>query len=100
MSQHFDDPPHTYLSLTRCAAHQLGMGKECDHLQISALATALNIRVRIVYLDASARSVPDVVVIPEGRPDEAFVTLLYRPGHYDVLYEREPPVPISAPKSA
>lgn len=57
---------------------------ECDQVQIIALTEALGVAVAIEYLDASGA--PSRVVFPDG--GEPFVTLLYRPGHYDILYGR------------
>ncbi|EKM52617.1 uncharacterized protein PHACADRAFT_261168 [Phanerochaete carnosa HHB-10118-sp] len=72
------------------------MGKEADHVQITALTTALKVNVRVAYLDGHEHGKgptadPDTSPINfvsfdngEGEELEA-VTLLYRPGHYDVL---------------
>tara|TARA_B100000609_G_C17156411_1_gene403706 strand:+ start:97 stop:1128 length:1032 start_codon:yes stop_codon:yes gene_type:complete len=49
-----------------------------------ALTEALGVAVAIEYLDASGA--PSRVVFPDG--GEPSVTLLYRPGHYDILYDR------------
>lgn len=77
------------LSLARfCAAEVEGMGKECDQLQITALAQALGTPVRIVYLDQSPSEHATEHVLPDDSAP-AVVALLYRPGHYDVLYATE-----------
>lgn len=75
------------------------MGVECDHVQIAALTEFLSIRVNIMYLDnrlrSDAYSDPVVVEFPQVQEDGAHsdiiscfppVNLLYRPGHYDILY--------------
>jgi len=54
-------------------------------VQIIALTEMLGVPVAIEYLDASGT--PSAVVFPEG--SEPVVSLLYRPGHYDVLYPKE-----------
>lgn len=59
------------------------MYKESDHIHIIALSSALNVGVRVEYMDRSegasrAHDFPEDVV-PK-------VFLLYRPGHYDILY--------------
>jgi ubiquitin thioesterase protein OTUB1 len=77
------------------------MGEESDHVHITALTDALGVPVRIVYLDRSGGSSEDSLEInhhdflPESDPDVAesdnksdLLTLLYRPGHYDILYRR------------
>lgn len=74
------------------------MGEESDHVHITALTDALGLPVRIVYLDRSGASSEDSLEInhhdflPESAPHAAgsnpsdLLTLLYRPGHYDILY--------------
>lgn len=61
------------------------MGKECDHLQISALSRYLGLSIDIVYLNGSSN---ESSVITIGDPLSKFnkISLLYRPGHYDILY--------------
>ncbi|KAI9024485.1 peptidase C65 Otubain-domain-containing protein [Phycomyces nitens] len=74
-----------------CAMHVEAFGRESDHLQIIALTRALDIPVEVVYLDGGAG---DNVAVHEFWPDEAEkgqkkpLHLIYRPGHYDILYER------------
>ena len=67
------------------------MGKEVTELMVLALAEALKVRVNIEYLDG--RDLPgskkELVVHKFGPGDEAAcleISLLYRPGHYDILY--------------
>jgi ubiquitin thioesterase protein OTUB1 len=83
------------------------MGVECDHVQIAGLCEYLGIRVDIVYLDGRGRGGggPQTMHFPQeadgeapaapapapgeaGKqsPDFPAITLLYRPGHYDILY--------------
>jgi ubiquitin thioesterase protein OTUB1 len=76
------------------------MNKESDFLCIVALTNLLQVGVRIAYLDqsaaaggggaaASAGNSSDAMahyVFPEGATPR--VQLLYRPGHYDVLYAK------------
>jgi len=63
------------------------MGCECESVQVIALCEALEIPVRIEYLDGSELENGQVSkhTIPEDA-EEVTVTLLYRPGHYDLLY--------------
>jgi len=61
--------------------------RECDQLQIMALATAWNVAVQVEYLDLSPGDKTTTHVIGGlGNPGHPHVHLLYRPGHYDVLY--------------
>lgn len=82
------------------------MGEECDHVHIIALSDALGVAIRVVYLDRSSCDKGALAVnhhdfLPtvsadesslsldaHGNTTEPFVTLLYRPGHYDILYCR------------
>ncbi|CAM9143940.1 unnamed protein product [Heterosigma akashiwo] len=69
------------------------MGKECEQVQIMALTRALGITVAIEYLDGSPLQDGKIskLVLPSeetGAPP-AWVTLLYRPGHFDILYPVE-----------
>jgi len=72
---------------------------ESDYLQIVCLSNLLRVGVRVAYLDQSgqhgASSSGDAASeqmhtydFPEGASPR--VHLLYRPGHYDVLYPRLP----------
>ncbi|XP_047331392.1 OVARIAN TUMOR DOMAIN-containing deubiquitinating enzyme 1-like [Impatiens glandulifera] len=91
-----------------CKASVEPMGEESDHVHITALSDTLGVAIRVEYLDQSIgydRNGGGITVnhhdfIPNGNDDGAspppppaevehqkpFVTLLYRPGHYDVLY--------------
>ena len=72
------------------------MGEESDHIHIVALSDALGVPLRVMYLDGSpagfdgavdaeAGTVPHHDFVPEGCSKEPLFTLLYRPGHYDIL---------------
>ncbi|KAL1139887.1 hypothetical protein AAG570_006864, partial [Ranatra chinensis] len=60
------------------------MYKESDHIHIIALSSTLNVGVRVRYMDRGEES--DVIAhdFPEG--SDVAIHLLYRPGHYDILY--------------
>lgn len=67
------------------------MWKDADHLAINSLIKAAGTRVRIEYMDRTAApnggwhyDIPsdDQQIAPE-------ITLLYRPGHYDVIYKKD-----------
>jgi len=74
------------------------MGVESDHIHIVALQRALQVPIRVLYLDNSmgvaVGSTPDSEsavtchdFLPDERPPSApTVHILYRPGHYDILY--------------
>ncbi|CAL9765714.1 unnamed protein product [Musa acuminata subsp. burmannicoides] len=76
------------------------MGEDCDHVHITALCDALGVPTRVECLDQSTSSSGDLTpkhhdFIPmqssasdEGNPPVPRVTLLYRPGHYDILYPK------------
>ncbi|KAF8378069.1 hypothetical protein HHK36_029404 [Tetracentron sinense] len=80
------------------------MGEESDHVHIIALSDALGVPIRVLYLDRSSCDTGGVSVnhhdfIPaSGDPHNAaggssdtinpIITLLYRPGHYDILYPK------------
>jgi ubiquitin thioesterase protein OTUB1 len=60
------------------------MGVEADHLQIKALCESLGVCIRVSYIDRSSGSFPSIHDVPDG--GQPVVHLLYRPGHYDLLY--------------
>lgn len=80
-----------------CRSSVEPMGEESDHVHITALSDALGVPVRVVYLDQSGDindkpvTVNNHDFIPEGMDTsvDPFVILLYRPGHYDILYRKE-----------
>jgi ubiquitin thioesterase protein OTUB1 len=73
---------------TFCQMQIEPMGKECTMVQVLALAEAFQVRVKIEYLDG--REFQDKLSChefgPEASPTQ--LTLLYRPGHYDILYAK------------
>eukprot|EP00271_Cylindrocystis_brebissonii_P002609 TRINITY_DN13373_c0_g1_i1.p1 TRINITY_DN13373_c0_g1~~TRINITY_DN13373_c0_g1_i1.p1 ORF type:complete len:403 (+),score=62.24 TRINITY_DN13373_c0_g1_i1:33-1241(+) len=89
-----------------CQSHVEPMGEESDHIHITALTDALQVPVRVVYLDRSGGTegfsdgdgpevnhhdfFPSEASAAGGRsPQEPSVVLLYRPGHYDILYSKQ-----------
>jgi ubiquitin thioesterase protein OTUB1 len=81
------------------------MGEESDEVHIVALTDVLQVPIRVLYLDRSVDSGDPTAVnhhdfVPEAlsaavangsKPASAVephVQLLYRPGHYDILYQR------------
>ncbi|XP_060531446.1 ubiquitin thioesterase otubain-like [Cylas formicarius] len=60
------------------------MYKESDHIHIMAACSALNTGVRVIYMDRGTSNTCIQHDLPEGCVPT--VHLLYRPGHYDILY--------------
>ncbi|KHG24297.1 hypothetical protein F383_08215 [Gossypium arboreum] len=87
-----------------CKSSVEPMGEESDHVHITALSDALGVPIRVVYLDRSSCDIGGVSVnhhdfLPtlgdksnakggSTVPVKPFITLLYRPGHYDILYPK------------
>lgn len=77
-----------------CKSSVEPMGEESDHVHITALSDALGVAIRVVYLDRSSCDSGgeltvnhhDFVPTLSSPPHTPFITLLYRPGHYDILY--------------
>jgi len=59
------------------------MYKESDHIHIIALTTVLARGVRVIYMDRGTGASHD---FPED--STPCINLLYRPGHYDILYPK------------
>ncbi|KAK7412252.1 hypothetical protein VNO78_03703 [Psophocarpus tetragonolobus] len=86
-----------------CKSSVEPMGEESDHVHITALSDALGIPIRVVYLDCSSCDTGGVSInhhdfmpVAGDLPDAScsseknipFITLLYRPGHYNILYPK------------
>ena len=71
-----------------CQTEVEPLDKEADQIQIMALLNYLEVAIKILYLDANINSKEaTTMVLPEcAKPEEIKATLLYRPGHYDILY--------------
>uniref|UniRef100_A0A7E4ZVP9 ubiquitinyl hydrolase 1 n=1 Tax=Panagrellus redivivus TaxID=6233 RepID=A0A7E4ZVP9_PANRE len=69
------------------------MWKDCDHMSILALVNALATSLRIVYMDRS--QAPDGGwhhdILADNVTGEPKLILLFRPGHYDLLYRKSAP---------
>lgn len=59
------------------------MYKESDHIHIMAACAALRSSVRVVYMDRAGKKCTEHDIPENISP---VVHLLYRPGHYDILY--------------
>ena len=73
-----------------CATNVENMGKDADHVHITALSKALDLVIYITYLDAHIDT-ECFIHIFKGESSSLFqaMYLLYRPGHYDILEKRE-----------
>ena len=81
-----------------CSKYIEPMGQECEHVQVLALAEAFQIHVTVVYVDgrqtqSSTKQNEDAhhcLHHHEFGPEQSPIrlTLLYRPGHYDILYKK------------
>ncbi|KAK4785872.1 hypothetical protein SAY86_002561 [Trapa natans] len=88
-----------------CKSSVEPMGEESDHVHITALSDALGVPIRVVYLDRSSCDNGSVNVnhhdfVPSSgdasssssssgtKAAQPFIVLLYRPGHYDILYPK------------
>ena len=97
---HFLDDPNYFDVETFCNREVDPMGRECGMVQVLALAEATGVRVNIEYLDGrdlnhssnKNRQSEDTqtLMIHQFGPEEGAcleINLLYRPGHYDILYK-------------
>ncbi|CAF3313281.1 unnamed protein product [Rotaria socialis] len=68
------------------------MGRESDNIHITALAKAAAVPLRVVYMDRNEHCLLTThdfsATDDENRSTfKPMITMLYRPGHYDLLYE-------------
>jgi len=65
------------------------MYKESDHIHIIALTDAIKVGTRIIYMDRcdGGKVTNHDFGIADASKDSPRVDLLYRPGHYDILYQ-------------
>ena len=72
-----------------CQAQIEPMGKECTMVQVLALAECFGVLCTIEYLDG--HEFKDALTKHTFGPEDSAtkLTLLYRPGHYDILYPKE-----------
>jgi len=69
-----------------CCTEVEPMGRESDHIHIIALTQAVEMGLRVEYLDRGLHGVNSHTFPETATP---LLTLLYRPGHYDILYGAE-----------
>ncbi|CAL1526878.1 unnamed protein product [Lymnaea stagnalis] len=73
-----------------CSQEVEPMGKESDHIHAVALTKALRVPICVEYMDREGQTCNSFMFDPTESPEESSpkpaLTLLYRPGHYDILY--------------
>lgn len=81
-----------------CNVNIEAMGKESEEIHITLLSTVLKVKIQVAYLDARSNEHPptaNILNYPASDLDEfcfdSPITLLYRPGHYDILYLKSNP---------
>ncbi|CAF1389272.1 unnamed protein product [Rotaria magnacalcarata] len=75
-----------------CCTEVEPMERESDNIHIIALTKAAVVPLRVIYMDRSQQSsltIHDFAGTDEETNEsfEPMITMLYRPGHYDLLYE-------------
>ena len=71
-----------------CGSEIESMGKESDEIQLVALSTYFEVNLKVVYVDQSPGNTPKVHNFDFAKSHPSIsMTLLYRPGHYDILYQ-------------
>uniref|UniRef100_A0A0B6Z667 Ubiquitin thioesterase n=1 Tax=Arion vulgaris TaxID=1028688 RepID=A0A0B6Z667_9EUPU len=85
---HFIDGERTVRQF--CSQEVEPMGRESDHIHIVALTKALDVPICVEYMDREGQTCNAFVFNPSDDPKSAnptpAVTMLYRPGHYDIIY--------------
>ncbi|KAJ1504824.1 OTU domain, ubiquitin aldehyde binding [Coelomomyces lativittatus] len=73
---------------TFCSQYVEAMGRESDQIQIIALSRFFKVNIVVEYLDASGSENANEHYF-EGDPssNENSLYLIYRPGHYDLIYK-------------
>ena len=71
-----------------CSLEVEPMYHESDHIHVIAITKQAGIKVRIQYLDRGSATEATSHDFPEETSDSPDVHLLYRPGHYDILYKK------------
>ncbi|KAL6077121.1 OTU domain, ubiquitin aldehyde binding [Balamuthia mandrillaris] len=63
------------------------MGEEAEQLEMVALLSALGVSAKVWRLERGGKGITSVV-LPDDSKKQQLLTLLYRPGHYDLLLPR------------
>ncbi|KAK3828704.1 MAG: cysteine proteinase [Benniella sp.] len=73
-----------------CSMHVEAMGRESEEMMLIALAKVTHVSIEVAYLsaDESSEEVNFLPFLPDTQPYMPPLVLLYRPGHYDILYRK------------
>jgi len=72
-----------------CANVVQAMGKEADNVEIEALSRALQLNIDVAYVNGVREDgMTDFIKFRYGSSEAPPLTLLYRPGHYDILVQK------------
>lgn len=75
--------------ISYCQRHVECLGVESDQIHAIALGKALGVDLEIAYLDGSVGPLSRLSFLAEdGHKAPIKLSLLYRPGHYDLLYHK------------
>lgn len=75
--------------LQYCRRKVLPVYRDAQQVNLIALTNVLQVPLRVVNIDVTLIEKPNIHIFNES-PDSSVptVTLLYRPGHYDIIYEK------------
>ncbi|KAF9426925.1 hypothetical protein BGZ76_002535 [Entomortierella beljakovae] len=73
-----------------CSMHVEAMGRESEEMMVIALTKATHVSIEVAYLsgDEGSDEVNFLPFLPDTAPYMPPIVLLYRPGHYDILYRK------------
>ncbi|KAF9404393.1 hypothetical protein BGZ94_004212 [Podila epigama] len=72
-----------------CSMHVEAMGRESEEMMVIALTKALHVSIEVAYLSGNdSDEVNFLPFLPDTQPYMPPLVLLYRPGHYDILYRK------------
>ncbi|KAF9204037.1 OTU domain, ubiquitin aldehyde binding [Haplosporangium sp. Z 27] len=73
-----------------CSMHVEAMGRESEEMMVIALTKATHVSIEVAYLSGneSVDEVNFLPFLPDTAPYMPPLVLLYRPGHYDILYRK------------
>ncbi|ORZ26986.1 peptidase C65 Otubain-domain-containing protein [Lobosporangium transversale] len=73
-----------------CSMHVEAMGRESEEMMLIALTKVTHVSVEVAYLSGNENvdEVNFLPFLPDTEPYMPPLVLLYRPGHYDILYRK------------
>lgn len=71
-----------------CSTEILTNGTEAESVALTLVPLALGLKIEIIQLDRTDSAIQRYQV-PDGRPGNVFATLLFKPGHYDIIYRSD-----------